>query len=86
MPSLVIPSSLLPADGRFGCGPSKIRQEQLDFLVANADLLGTSHRQAPIKDLVGRVRAGLGELFRIPLDHLREMHESWLPNWIEGRA
>ncbi len=66
MPSLVIPSSLLPADGRFGCGPSKIRQEQLDFLAAHADLLGTSHRQAPIKDLVGRVRSGLGELFRIP--------------------
>jgi phosphoserine aminotransferase len=66
MPSLVIPSGLLPADGRFGCGPSKIRQEQLDHLVASSALLGTSHRQAPIKDLVGRVRSGLGELFRIP--------------------
>ncbi len=66
MPSLTIPSSLLPADGRFGCGPSKIRGEQLDHLIANAGLLGTSHRQAPIKDLVGRVRSGLGELFSIP--------------------
>lgn len=66
MPSLVIPSGLLPADGRFGCGPSKIRPEQLDHLTANSALLGTSHRQAPIKDLVGRVRTGLGDLFRIP--------------------
>ena len=47
MPSLTIPSSLLPADGRFGCGPSKVRPEQLDHLVANAGILGTSHRLAP---------------------------------------
>jgi phosphoserine aminotransferase len=67
MPDLTIPSELLPADGRFGCGPSKIRQEQLDYLVsAGAGILGTSHRQAPVKNLVGRVRAGLGEMFRIP--------------------
>ncbi|MDZ4044444.1 MAG: phosphoserine transaminase, partial [Rhodoglobus sp.] len=66
MPSLVIPRDLLPADGRFGCGPSKVRQEQLDHLVAQSALLGTSHRQAPVKDLVGRVRTGLGELFRLP--------------------
>lgn len=66
MPTLTIPSSLLPADGRFGCGPSKVRQEQLDYLAAHAQLLGTSHRQAPIKDLVGRVRGALGELFRVP--------------------
>ena len=67
MPSLTIPSSLLPADGRFGCGPSKVRQEQLDYLVgAGAALMGTSHRQAPVKNLVGRVRSGLGELFRLP--------------------
>jgi phosphoserine aminotransferase len=66
MPSLVIPRDLLPADGRFGCGPSKVRQEQLDHLLAGAALLGTSHRQAPVKDLVGRVRSGLGELFRLP--------------------
>ena len=67
MPSLTIPSDLLPADGRFGCGPSKVRQEQLDYLSgAGAAIMGTSHRQAPVKDLVGRVRGGLGELFRIP--------------------
>lgn len=67
MPDLTIPTELLPADGRFGCGPSKIRQEQLDHLVGvGAGILGTSHRQAPVKDLVGRVRSGLGELFRAP--------------------
>ena len=67
MPQITIPSTLLPADGRFGCGPSKIRPEQLDHLVtAGAKLLGTSHRQSPVKDLVGRVRSGLGELFRLP--------------------
>jgi phosphoserine aminotransferase len=67
MPQITIPSTLLPADGRFGCGPSKVRQEQLDHLAtAGAKLLGTSHRQAPVKDLVGRVRSGLGDLFRLP--------------------
>ena len=66
MPSLTIPSSLLPADGRFGCGPSKVRPEQLEHLAASSALIGTSHRQAPVKDLVGRVRSGLGELFRLP--------------------
>ncbi len=67
MPTLTIPSSLLPADGRFGCGPSKVRPEQVAYLAgAGAALLGTSHRQAPVKDLVGRVRSGLGELFSLP--------------------
>jgi phosphoserine aminotransferase len=67
MPELTIPTELLPADGRFGCGPSKIRQEQIDYLAgAGAALLGTSHRQAPVKDLVGRVRENLGSLFRLP--------------------
>src|SRR5690554_3820855 len=67
MPALTIPSELLPADGRFGCGPSKVRQEQLDYVArAGAAIMGTSHRQAPVKDLVGRVRAGLGSLFSIP--------------------
>jgi phosphoserine aminotransferase len=65
--ALQIPSGLLPADGRFGCGPSKVRREQLDALVAHGrDVMGTSHRQAPVKDVVGRVRAGLGELFALP--------------------
>ncbi len=67
---LTIPSALKPADGRFGCGPSKIRDEQLQTLVtAGAHLFGTSHRQAPVKDLVGRVRAGLRKLFTVPDDY-----------------
>lgn len=67
MPDVTIPSDLLPADGRFGCGPSKVRPEQVAYLAgAGAELLGTSHRQAPVKNLVGRVREGLGELFRLP--------------------
>ncbi|CAN5375760.1 phosphoserine transaminase [soil metagenome] len=66
MPTLTLPSDLLPVDGRFGCGPSKVRPEQLTHLQAHADLLGTSHRQAPVKQLVGRVRAGLSDLFQAP--------------------
>jgi phosphoserine aminotransferase len=67
MPSITLPDELLPADGRFGCGPSKIRQEAVNALATRgAELLGTSHRQAPVKSLVGRVREGLGELFRLP--------------------
>ena len=66
MPGLTIPAELLPADGRFGCGPSKVRPEQVAHLTAHADLLGTSHRQAPVKNLVGRVRSGLADLFRLP--------------------
>lgn len=66
MPGLRIPAELLPADGRFGCGPSKVRPEQLAHLTAHAGLLGTSHRQAPVKNLVGRVRSGLADLFRVP--------------------
>jgi phosphoserine aminotransferase len=64
---LEIPTALRPVDGRFGCGPSKVRPEQLAHLAgAGAALMGTSHRQAPVKRLVGRVRAGLGELFAMP--------------------
>lgn len=66
MTSIELPADLIPRDGRFGCGPSKIRPEQLAHLNANAHLLGTSHRQAPVKDLVGRVRAGLSDLFALP--------------------
>ncbi|QWT23908.1 phosphoserine transaminase [Subtercola sp. PAMC28395] len=67
MPDVTIPSSLLPADGRFGCGPSKIRAEQLaDLQVRGASILGTSHRQAPVKNLVGSVRSGLTSLFSMP--------------------
>lgn len=66
MPHVLLPREILPSDGRFGCGPSKVRPAQLEALNVHAALLGTSHRQAPVKDLVGRVRAGLGELFRLP--------------------
>ncbi len=65
--TIAIPADLLPADGRFGCGPSKVRPEQLDALVAAGDtVLGTSHRKPAVKDLVGSVRSGLTELFSLP--------------------
>jgi len=64
---LEIPKDIKPRDGRFGCGPSKVRPEQLKALTTSAaSLFGTSHRQAPVKDLVGRVRSGLTELFSAP--------------------
>jgi phosphoserine aminotransferase len=64
---LIIPESLKPADGRFGSGPTKVRREQLEHLAGEgAALMGTSHRQAPVRNLVGRVRAGLRELFGVP--------------------
>ncbi len=63
----MIPADIKPADGRFGCGPSKVRPEQLSALAgAGASIMGTSHRQKPVKDMVGRVRAGLSELFSLP--------------------
>ena len=62
-----IPAALLPRDGRFGCGPSKVRPEQIDAIVARAtSVMGTSHRQAPVKDIVGSVRDGLVSLFDLP--------------------
>src|SRR3954449_2703987 len=65
--ALVIPEDLKPADGRFGSGPSKVRPEQLDHLAEHgAAVMGTSHRQAPVKAVVGRVREGLSELFSLP--------------------
>ena len=65
--TLTIPADLKPADGRFGCGPSKVRPEQLAALsTTHAGLFGTSHRQAPVKNLVGRVRDGLRQLFSVP--------------------
>ncbi len=64
---LTIPDQLKPADGRFGCGPSKVRPEALERLATDgAALMGTSHRQKPVKGLVGEVRSGLGELFSLP--------------------
>ena len=64
---ITIPDHLKPADGRFGCGPSKVRVEALQSLAATgSSLMGTSHRQAPVKSLVGRVREGLAHLFSMP--------------------
>ena len=71
-PEIKIPADLLPADGRFGCGPSKIRPDALTALVASADpaaggpYLGTSHRQARVQFEVGALRNGLAELFALP--------------------
>jgi phosphoserine aminotransferase len=64
--SVTIPAELLPADGRFGCGPSKVRPEQLQAVADAAHVMGTSHRQKPVKDLVARIRSGLGTLFDLP--------------------
>lgn len=64
---LEIPADIKPRDGRFGCGPSKVRPEQLQALTTTAaPLFGTSHRQAPVKNLVGRLRSGLADLFSLP--------------------
>jgi phosphoserine aminotransferase len=64
---LVIPDELKPADGRFGCGPSKVRPEAIARLASDgAAVMGTSHRQKPVKALVGEIRAGLKELFSAP--------------------
>jgi len=66
-PDITIPADLLPADGRFGAGPSKVRQEAVETLAKVAPtLMGTSHRQKPVRDLVGRVREGVRELLRLP--------------------
>ncbi|HXP38278.1 MAG TPA: phosphoserine transaminase, partial [Solirubrobacteraceae bacterium] len=64
---LTLPDELKPGDGRFGCGPSKVRPQALAALAADgAAVMGTSHRQKPIKALVGEIRAGLAELFSLP--------------------
>ena len=66
-PSITIPADLLPADGRFGCGPSKVRPEAVAALAAEAgSYLGTSHRQAPVKFMVSRLRNAVAELFALP--------------------
>ncbi|MGO1896512.1 MAG: phosphoserine transaminase [Brachybacterium sp.] len=65
--ALTIPQELLPGDGRFGSGPSRIRGPQMEALqAASRTVMGTSHRQAPVKDVVARVRKGIAELFSLP--------------------
>ena len=65
--ALRIPAALRPADGRFGSGPSRVRAEQLKHLAGTgAAVIGTSHRQKPVKQLVARIREGLRELFDVP--------------------
>ena len=67
IPEIKIPAELLPVDGRFGAGPSKIRSEQIQALVDKSlTVLGTSHRQKPVKNEVAALRAGLANLFSIP--------------------
>ena len=66
MSEIKIPDNLKPHDGRFGCGPSKIRPEALESLIKSQSILGTSHRQKPVKNVVNRVRAGLNSLFNLP--------------------
>ena len=69
--AIVIPAGLLPSDGRFGSGPTRIRDAQLEALTAaGRTLLGTSHRQAPVRGLVQRAREGLATLFGLPDDYL----------------
>jgi phosphoserine aminotransferase len=68
---IVIPADLLPADGRFGSGPTKVRDAQVEALAAaGRSLLGTSHRQAPVRNVVQRIREGLATLFGLPDDYL----------------
>ncbi|MDO9406841.1 phosphoserine transaminase [Patulibacter sp.] len=69
--TIEIPDDLKPVDGRFGAGPSKVRPEQVEALAgartaSGAHIIGTSHRQAPVKDTVARVRSGLAQLFQLP--------------------
>jgi phosphoserine aminotransferase len=67
VPAIEIPANLKPADGRFGSGPSKVRQEAVTALQAAAPgFLGTSHRQAPVRDQVARLRRGIAQLFNLP--------------------
>ncbi|HMK97126.1 MAG TPA: phosphoserine transaminase [Acidimicrobiales bacterium] len=67
IPEIIIPTDMLPGDGRFGSGPSKVRADSVRALMEAAKgPLGTSHRQKPVKSVVGRLRSGLRELFSLP--------------------
>ena len=62
-----LPAEFLPGDGRFGCGPSKVRPSQIQAVVDGATgIMGTSHRQPAVKNVVGEVREGLSDLFSLP--------------------
>ena len=62
-----LPAEFLPGDGRFGCGPSKVRPSQIQAVVNGATgIMGTSHRQPAVKNVVGEVREGLSDLFSLP--------------------
>src|SRR4029079_3675190 len=65
-PPVLLPAELRPADGRFGCGPSKVRPEALEALADASLVIGTSHRQRPVKDLVARISGGITELLSLP--------------------
>src|SRR5260221_10339440 len=84
--SVQIPAELKPADGRFGCGPSKVRPEALAALAERSDLIGTSHRQPPVRDLVGRVRSGLAELFALPDGYEMALANGGTPALWDGAA
>ena len=63
----VLPEEFQPGDGRFGCGPSKVRPSQIEAIANHGiDIIGTSHRKPAVKDVVGRVRDGLSEFFSLP--------------------
>jgi phosphoserine aminotransferase len=67
IPDIRLPAELRPSDGRFGCGPSKVRPEAVANLAASsASWMGTSHRKSPVRSVVGRIRAGMAELFALP--------------------
>jgi phosphoserine aminotransferase len=67
IPDIAIPDDLLPHDGRFGCGPSRVRPEAIEMLAGSAPhYMGTSHRQAAVQFKVGELRNGLAEMFALP--------------------
>ncbi|MFN7149484.1 MAG: phosphoserine transaminase, partial [Microthrixaceae bacterium] len=67
MPDIAIPDDLLPHDGRFGCGPSRVRPEAIEMLAGSAPhYMGTSHRQAAVQFKVSELRNGLAEMFALP--------------------
>ena len=68
-PDITLPNHLIPRDGRFGSGPSNVDPSAVEALAAiGSAYLGTSHRQRPVREVVGRIRRGLAELYSLP-DH-----------------